>query len=58
MAIIGSGPAGLTAASDLIQKGHEVTVFEALHKPGGVLFYGIPQFRLPKEILRRARSTA
>ena len=51
VAIIGSGPAGLTAASDLIQKGHEVTVFEALHKPGGVLFYGIPEFRLPKAIL-------
>ncbi|MCB1184673.1 NADPH-dependent glutamate synthase [bacterium] len=53
VAIIGSGPAGLTAASDLAQKGHKVTVFEALHKPGGVLFYGIPQFRLPKEILLR-----
>ena len=51
VAVIGSGPAGLTCASDLIQRGHEVTVFEALHKPGGVLFYGIPQFRLPKEIL-------
>ncbi len=53
VAIIGSGPAGLTTASDLAQKGHDVTVFEALHKPGGVLFYGIPQFRLPKEILVR-----
>ncbi len=53
VAIIGSGPAGLTAASDLIQLGHEVTVFEALHKPGGVLFYGIPEFRLPKKILIR-----
>ena len=53
VAIIGSGPAGLTAASDLAQKGHDVTVYEALHKPGGVLFYGIPQFRLPKEILLR-----
>lgn len=53
VAIIGSGPAGLTAASDMAQKGHKVTVFEALHKPGGVLFYGIPQFRLPKEILLR-----
>lgn len=51
VAIIGSGPAGLTAASDLIQLGHEVHVFEALHKPGGVLFYGIPEFRLPKKIL-------
>ena len=51
VAIIGSGPAGLTAASDLAQLGHRVTVFEALHKPGGVLFYGIPEFRLPKKIL-------
>ena len=51
VAIIGSGPAGLTCASDLIQRGHAVTLFEALHKPGGVLFYGIPQFRMPKEIL-------
>jgi glutamate synthase (NADPH/NADH) small chain len=53
VAIIGSGPAGLTAASDLIQKGHEVTVFEALHRPGGVLFYGIPEFRLPKAIVQK-----
>jgi len=51
VAIVGSGPAGLTAASDLIHLGHEVHVFEALHKPGGVLFYGIPEFRLPKKIL-------
>jgi len=51
VAIIGSGPAGLTCASDLVQRGHEVTVFEALHRPGGVLFYGIPEFRLPKRIL-------
>jgi glutamate synthase (NADPH/NADH) small chain len=51
VAIIGSGPAGLTCASDLIQRGHQVTVFEALHRPGGVLFYGIPEFRLPKKIL-------
>jgi glutamate synthase (NADPH/NADH) small chain len=51
VAIIGSGPAGLTCAGDLIQRGHAVTVFEALHKPGGVLFYGIPEFRLPKKIL-------
>lgn len=51
VAVIGSGPAGLTCASDLIQLGHQVTVFEALHKPGGVLFYGIPEFRLPKKIL-------
>ncbi|HID71506.1 MAG TPA: NAD(P)-dependent oxidoreductase, partial [Thermoplasmata archaeon] len=51
VAIIGSGPAGLTAAGDLIKLGHEVTIFEALHKPGGVLIYGIPEFRLPKEIV-------
>jgi len=53
VAVIGSGPAGLTTASDLIQRGHEVTVFEALHKPGGVLFYGIPEFRMPKRILAK-----
>ena len=51
VAIIGAGPAGLAAASDLAKRGHEVVIFEALHKPGGVLFYGIPEFRLPKEIL-------
>ena len=51
-AIIGSGPAGLTAAADLARNGHEVTVFEALHKPGGVMVYGIPEFRLPKKIVR------
>lgn len=51
VAIIGAGPAGLAAASDLAKLGHEVVIFEALHKPGGVLFYGIPEFRLPKEIL-------
>jgi glutamate synthase (NADPH/NADH) small chain len=53
VAIIGSGPAGLSAAGDLIQKGHKVTVFEALHEIGGVLVYGIPEFRLPKEIVRQ-----
>ena len=53
VAIIGSGPAGLTAASDLSQMGHGVTIFEALHKPGGVLIYGIPEFRLPKSIVER-----
>jgi glutamate synthase (NADPH/NADH) small chain len=53
VAIIGSGPAGLTAASDLSQMGHAVTIFEALHKPGGVLIYGIPEFRLPKSIVER-----
>ncbi len=53
VAIIGSGPAGLTAASDLARMGHAVTVFEALHKPGGVLIYGIPEFRLPKRIVEQ-----
>ena len=51
VAVIGSGPAGLTVAGDLAKLGHAVTVFEALHKPGGVLAYGIPEFRLPKEIV-------
>jgi glutamate synthase (NADPH/NADH) small chain len=51
--IIGSGPAGLSAAGDLVQKGHSVRVFEALHELGGVLVYGIPEFRLPKDIVRR-----
>jgi glutamate synthase (NADPH/NADH) small chain len=51
VAVVGAGPAGLTVAGDLIQKGHEVSVFEAFHKPGGVLLYGIPEFRLPKEIV-------
>jgi len=53
VAIVGSGPAGLSAAGDLIQKGHGVRVFEALHELGGVLIYGIPEFRLPKEIVRQ-----
>jgi len=52
VAVIGSGPSGLTVAGDLILKGHEVTVYEALHEPGGVLIYGIPEFRLPKEIVK------
>ena len=51
VAVIGSGPSGLTVAGDLIRLGHEVTIFEALHKPGGVLFYGIPEFRLPKAVV-------
>jgi glutamate synthase (NADPH/NADH) small chain len=51
VAVVGSGPSGLTVAGDLILKGHEVTIFEALHLPGGVLIYGIPEFRLPKEIV-------
>ena len=49
VAVIGSGPAGLTAAGDLAKLGYDVTIFEALHEPGGVLVYGIPEFRLPKE---------
>ncbi len=53
VAIVGSGPAGLAAAGDLVQKGHEVRVFEALHELGGVLVYGIPEFRLPKDIVRQ-----
>ena len=53
VAIVGSGPAGLSAAGDLVLRGHEVTVFEALHELGGVLVYGIPEFRLPKEIVRQ-----
>ena len=52
VAVAGSGPAGLTLAGDLILKGHEVTIFEALHKTGGVLIYGIPEFRLPKDIVQ------
>jgi glutamate synthase (NADPH) small chain len=53
VAIVGSGPAGLCAAGDLVQQGHEVRVFEALHELGGVLVYGIPEFRLPKDIVRQ-----
>ncbi len=52
VAIVGSGPSGLTAAGDLSKLGYEVTVFEALHTPGGVLVYGIPEFRLPKAIVK------
>jgi glutamate synthase (NADPH) small chain len=53
VAVIGAGPAGLTVAADLRMMGHEVHIFEALHKPGGVLVYGIPEFRLPKKIVER-----
>ncbi len=53
VAVIGAGPAGLTVAGDLRKLGHDVTIFEALHKPGGVLMYGIPEFRLPKAVVER-----
>ena len=53
VAVIGSGPSGLTAAGDLAKMGYKVTIYEALHTPGGVLVYGIPEFRLPKEIVRQ-----
>ncbi len=51
IAVVGSGPAGLSCAGDLAKMGHSVTIFEALHKPGGVLVYGIPEYRLPKKIV-------
>ena len=53
VAVVGSGPAGLACAGDLAKKGYEVTVFEALHTAGGVLVYGIPEFRLPKKIVQK-----
>ena len=56
VAIVGSGPSGLTCAGDLVKKGYRVTVFEALHTPGGVLVYGIPEFRLPKSIVAQEVS--
>ncbi|MEN6499280.1 MAG: NADPH-dependent glutamate synthase [Rectinema sp.] len=52
VAIVGSGPAGLTCAADVRREGHEVTIFEAFHKPGGVMVYGIPEFRLPKILVQ------
>lgn len=57
VAVVGSGPSGLTCAGDLAKKGYKVTVFEALHLAGGVLVYGIPEFRLPKEIVRKEVET-
>ena len=57
VAVIGSGPSGLTCAGDLVKKGYDVTIFEALHTPGGVLVYGIPEFRLPKDIVRKEVET-
>lgn len=57
VAVIGSGPSGLTCAGDLAKKGYEVTVFEALHVAGGVLVYGIPEFRLPKDIVKKEIET-
>jgi glutamate synthase (NADPH) small chain len=56
VAVVGAGPGGLTAAGDLAKCGHDVTVYEALHKPGGVLIYGIPEFRLPKQIVKEEVS--
>lgn len=53
VAVIGSGPSGLTAAGDLVKLGYDVTVYEALHAPGGVLTYGIPEFRLPKSTVKK-----
>ena len=57
VAVIGSGPSGLTCAGDLAKKGYDVTIFEALHTPGGVLVYGIPEFRLPKSIVKKEIDT-
>ena len=57
IAVVGSGPAGLTCAGDLRKLGYEVTIFEALHTPGGVLVYGIPEFRLPKQLVREEIKT-
>ncbi len=57
IAVVGSGPAGLSCAADLAKLGYEVSVFEALHEPGGVLTYGIPEFRLPKSVVQREIST-
>ena len=58
VAVVGSGPASLTCAVDLARQGHDVTIFESLHTPGGVLVYGIPEFRLPKAVIRSEIETA
>ncbi|HIU33982.1 MAG TPA: NADPH-dependent glutamate synthase [Candidatus Pullichristensenella excrementigallinarum] len=57
VAVVGSGPSGLTCAGDLAKKGYDVTIYEALHTPGGVLVYGIPEFRLPKSLVREEIRT-
>ena len=57
VAVVGSGPSGLTCAGDLAKLGYDVTIFEALHTPGGVLVYGIPEFRLPKRLVREEIAT-
>jgi glutamate synthase (NADPH/NADH) small chain len=57
VAVIGTGPAGITAAADIRKQGHDVVVFEAFHKPGGVMVYGIPEFRLPKKIVQEEINT-
>jgi glutamate synthase (NADPH) small chain len=57
VAVIGAGPAGLSCANDLVKSGYDVTIFEAFHTPGGVLVYGIPEFRLPKEIVKTEIDT-
>jgi glutamate synthase (NADPH/NADH) small chain len=57
VAVIGSGPAGITVAADVRREGHAVTIFEAFHKPGGVMMYGIPEFRLPKAIVQQEINT-
>ena len=57
VAVVGSGPSGLTAAGDLAKKGYEITIYEAFHTPGGVLMYGIPEFRLPKDIVQKEIDT-
>ena len=57
VAVVGSGPAGLTCAGDLAKMGYSVTIFEAFHSPGGVLMYGIPEFRLPKELVQKEINT-